>query len=90
MQQTELMVGFGVVDVTPPVGLPMSGGLTPRTNEGVADPLLTKALVAEAGGERVCVVGVDLIGLPREITDSIIEEASERTGITLGSFVALM
>jgi len=81
MQDSRLFVGFGVADITPPVGLAMCGGLEPRINTGTDDPLLAKALVAEAGGERVALVGVDLVGLPRDICDQIIDEASKRTGI---------
>ena len=87
MQKSELLVGFGVADITPPVGLAMCGGLEPRINVGTEDPLLAKALVAEAGGRRACIVGVDLIGLPREIDDRIIDAASERTGIDPGAIM---
>ena len=76
-----LRVGFGEVDVTPPVGLYMCGSLQPRTNVGVDDPLMAKTMVASAGGKTVAIVGVDLIGLPREIVDRAIEQAVERTGI---------
>jgi hypothetical protein len=59
----------------------MCGGLDPRVNVGTDDPLQAKALVAEAEGDRIALVGVDLIGLPREIADQAIAEASRRTGI---------
>ena len=84
---TLLHVGFGEVDITPPVGLYMCGSLDPRTNVGVEDPLMAKTLFAAAGGKAVAVVGVDLIGLPREIVDRAIEDAVDRTGIDPGSIL---
>jgi neutral ceramidase len=81
MSDTQLLVGFGVADITPPLGLAMSGGLEPRTNVGIGDPLLAKALVAEAGGRKLAIVGVDLLGLPRVLVDPIIAQASRQTGI---------
>jgi hypothetical protein len=69
------------VDITPPVGLLMCGGLDPRVNVGTEDPLLVKTLVAAGNDLKIAIVGVDLIGLPRAIVDQAIDEAARRTGI---------
>lgn len=82
MSGKQLTVGFAEVEITPPIGLPMCGALKPRTNVGTDDPLNAKALVAGDGGERIAVVGVDLIGLPRATVDAAIAEAARRTGIS--------
>lgn len=77
-----LHVGTGEVDITPPVGLYMCGGLQPRTNIGTDDPLMVKAMVvAGADGGLIAMAGVDLIGLPRTLVDAAIDEAHNRTGI---------
>jgi len=81
MDDTHFMVGFGESDITPPHGLFMCGSLDPRTNGGTTDPLGSHALVAESGGRRIAIVGVDLIGLPKALADEIIAEAAGRTGI---------
>ena len=81
MSDSQLRIGFGETDITPPHGLYMCGSLDPRRNEGTTDPLQSHALVAESGGNRLAIVGVDLIGLPRELADAVIAEASRRTGI---------
>ncbi|MHB0856099.1 MAG: hypothetical protein ACYC5M_00845 [Anaerolineae bacterium] len=81
MSGNSLQVGFGDVEITPPVGLFMCGGLQPRTNTGVGDPLRAKTLVAANGSGQIAIVGVDLIGLPRAYVDAAIEQASARTGI---------
>ena len=81
MDDTMLRIGFGETDITPPEGLYMCGSLDPRKNEGTTDPLQSHALVAENNGRRIAIVGVDLIGLPKELADTIIAEAARRTGI---------
>ncbi len=81
MDDNHLKVGFGESDITPPHGLFMCGSLDPRTNEGTTDPLGSHALVAESGGRRIAIVGVDLIGLPKALADEIIAGAAGRTGI---------
>ncbi len=87
MAGSQLRVGFAEVDVTPPTGLPMCGGLDPRPNYGTADPLLAKTIVAESEGRKIAIVGVDIIGLPRSIVDPAIADAAQRTGIAPGAIL---
>ena len=81
MSNSQLRVGFGESDITPPHGLYMCGSLDPRKNEGTTDPLQSHALVVESGSRRIAIVGVDLIGLPKALSDEIIAESAGRTGI---------
>ncbi|NLE43812.1 MAG: hypothetical protein GX620_03740 [Chloroflexi bacterium] len=81
MSKSTLQIGFGEVNITPPVGLAMCGSLQPRTNVGVDDPLMAKTLAARAGDETVAIVGVDLIGIPKALADDAIAEASRRSGV---------
>jgi hypothetical protein len=81
VSDSKLRVGFGETDITPPHGLYMCGSLDPRKNEGTTDPLQSHALVAESDGRRIAIVGVDLVGLPKELADPIIAESARRTGI---------
>jgi hypothetical protein len=81
VSDSQLRVGFGETDITPPDGLYMCGSLDPRKNEGMTDPLQSHALVVESGDSRIAIVGVDLIGLPKALSDEIIAEAAGRTGI---------
>ena len=87
MDGTQFRVGFGETDITPPDGLYMCGSLDPRKNEGMTDPLQSHALVVESGGARIAIVGVDLIGLPKALSDEIIAEAAGRTGIPADAFM---
>ena len=81
MERSDLHIGFGSVEITPPLGLYMCGGLEPRTNDGIDDPLLAKTLVATSQRKAIAIVGVDLIALPRDIVDQAIQMAAARTGI---------
>ncbi len=79
---SNLSVGFGQVEITPPVGVKMCGALQPRVSIGTTDPLMSNALVATSGGSRrIAIVGVDIVGLPRAIVDKALDEAHQLTGI---------
>ena len=76
----EPKIGFGQVDITPPVGAIMTGaGLI--SSMGTDDPLFAKALVAQSGDRTIAIVGVDLVKIRGDLADAAIAEASKRTGI---------
>jgi hypothetical protein len=81
MNTNALQVGFGEVDVTPPVGLLMAGSLRPRENLGIDDPLMVKTIALADGDRSAAIVGVDLVSLPSHIVEPALQEASRRTGI---------
>lgn len=72
--------GFGREDITPACGIGLEGYFEPRPNKGAYDPLAVKAaLFADDNG--VCgIVGYDLCGLNRIVTDRILE-ALKKAGI---------
>jgi hypothetical protein len=55
-------VGFAERDITPPAPTPMwgYGERHDMLSQGTADPLMAKAVVIEAGGDRLAIVGMDL------------------------------
>ena len=55
-----MKAGFGRVDVTPPLGTPVTGGWQGRIAEGIWDPLELNALVLERDGVRLALVAADL------------------------------
>jgi len=65
----ELRVGIAALDITPPLGAPMAGYYHARGADGVVDPLHAKALVIEYEGRRAALVVLDLISVPRTVTD---------------------
>ena len=76
----ELRVGFGRSDITPPVGVMMTGAGIPAA-QGTDDPLLASTLVAQSGDRTIAIVGVDLVKIRRDLADAAIAQASQRTGI---------
>lgn len=56
-------VGFGAVDITPELGLPMVGMPGSPRGEGVSWPLSGRVFLADDGERRVAVVSLDLIAL---------------------------
>jgi len=76
----ELKVGFGRVDITPPVGGIITGPGAP-VSTGTDDPLQAKALVVECGGRKLAIVGVDLVKVRRDLADAAIVQAAQRTGL---------
>ena len=82
---SEVRVGVAMVDITPPPGIPMAGYYHERGADGVLDPLYSKAMVIESGGERAALVVLDLISIRRAITDNARAAIEKTTGIKAGS-----
>jgi hypothetical protein len=74
-------LGTAVAEITPPVGYRMSGYFYERLSTGVLNPLRAKALVLSQGKEKFAWVFCDLVGVPKELTDQIRDEAAGATGI---------
>ncbi len=82
--------GFAEADITPPLGMPMSGYSARKDpSNGVWDPLFAQALVLNDGQTEVAIVTVDLIGPPpEEIQNRIRKKAQDKFGISMIVFVA--
>src|ERR1041384_6123744 len=80
-------VGAALTDITPPLGIPLAGYYHERGADGVLDPLYSKALVIESGGERVAVVTLDLLTIKREITDRSRGTIEKIIGIKAGNIM---
>jgi hypothetical protein len=83
MSTEDYRVGVARVEITPKTSIWMSGSadrLWP--SRGSVHPLLAKALAIEdCRKSRAVVVTTDLIGLPREITDSVASRVRDRHGL---------
>jgi hypothetical protein len=78
----ELMIGAAQVEITPPVGGPLSGYNERREGStGVHDPLFAKALVARRGDESLAILSLDLVSVELSFTDRVREGIRERLGI---------
>jgi len=78
-------VGFAKRDVTPQAPTPMwgYGARHDMLSDGVLDPLYAKAVVIEAGDQKLALVGLDLgRGPTRSMMQVIRKEIAEKAGIT--------
>ena len=80
---SQLKAGAAMIDITPPAGthLAGSGAGEHRPAEAVMDPLFAKAVVFEAGQQRLCMVILDLTIVTGDYTDRIRAAIGEQTGI---------
>lgn len=85
--RSELKVGVGVVDITPPRGYRMSGYFRERLNEGVSDPLHAKALVLQQGSTKAAMVFCDIIGISPEVSKTARRNAEAATGISAANIL---
>jgi neutral ceramidase len=82
IERHRLWAGTARIDITPPVGLDLSGyvaRLGPST--GVHDPLYARALVLDDGTLRAALVICDLVGLASEFVAGARRAISAATGI---------
>lgn len=80
-QAEELQAGVAVVDITPPIGMRMSGYFSERLSTGKHDPLQAKALVLIQGETKAAFVACDLIGIPAGYGQKARNLAAKKTGI---------
>ena len=82
---TQLMVGQGVVDTTPPMGIELAGFHLPedkrRKITGIRQPTAARALVLRLGETLVAIVSVDIIAFSREMTARVQKNVEAATGI---------
>lgn len=82
MESRRLRAGAAQVDITPPLGVHLSGDIARyRPAEGVLDPLFARAIVLEHGGRKLCILSLDVTIITAPYTDLIRSAASEATGI---------
>lgn len=75
--------GAASVVITPGQSMWLAGyAARDRPSEGTVQDLFVKALALEDGaGERLLIITCDLIGIPRELRDSVAADAASRHGI---------
>ena len=76
-----LKVGFGRVNVTPMMGIPLDGYFVPRYADGVLDDLEINALALEAGDDRAVLLTLDHCGTNAAVLEPYRRHVSEVTGV---------
>ena len=82
--ESDFKIGFAQKDVTPQVAMPMwgYGARKDLLSRGILDPLMVKAIVIEAGSDRVALVGLDMGRAPTTpMMDEIRAAIRERAGV---------
>jgi len=92
----EFTVGFGKVEITPPLSIPYLGFCPKRHAffKGVHDPLYARSLYVSSGVEEAVVISTDtfgfsnsILGRGRNFTKEVKEKISRKTGIPLANIM---
>ncbi len=86
--QSILKSGCARANITPPVGIWLSGwGSREKPSECISDELYVKSLVLFDGKNKVAIVSADLLWVSAEMTSAIRNIIEEKTGIPKGNIL---
>ena len=77
-----IQAGFARVDVTPPLGTPLSGYFYARYADGVLDPIQLNALAFGNGTDTAIIIACDFIGMVMNKSNEMREAIAARTGVS--------
>ncbi len=76
-----LQVGYGQVDITPPLGTGMPGYFRDRKADGVLDPLLIKCVAITQNNKTILLLAADLIGLKQPVVNTMRQAITKKTNL---------
>ena len=76
-----LKAGFAKVDVTPPLGSPLSGYSRERISDGILDPIELVALAVNDGENTVLIITADFLGMWETWATEIRDLINQETGV---------
>ncbi len=76
-----LQAGFARVNITPPMGIHISGYFVERIADGVLDELEAVALAVGDGKHTAVLITMDTLGAGRELLDPVRAEIAKRAGV---------
>jgi hypothetical protein len=74
--------GFAERDITPEIGMEVPGGYGKSYSKKIHDPCKVRACVFDDGKKRVALVGLDALGVPRNVVVEARAKIAERCGIS--------
>jgi neutral ceramidase len=79
---TEFKAGYAACDITPPVGVDLTGFIA-RTgpSTGIRDPLSARGLVLDDGRTRIALIACDVLGFEADFVRRVRAGITEATGI---------
>lgn len=81
MAKNTLQAGFARVNITPPLGIHISGYFVERIADGVLDELEAVALAVGDGKKTAVLITMDTLGASKELLTPVREEIAKRTGV---------
>ncbi len=78
---SNIKVGFGRADITPPMGLCLQGYYEKRVADGILDRLEASCVAFSDGEKTAVVINIDLIGMPQTWGDKLRNTVSDVTGL---------
>ena len=76
-----LQAGFARVDITPPLGIEMSGHYEHRFADGTLDPLYLNVLALSDENGALLLMAVDYLGIKQDHVLALQSVISQRTGV---------
>src|SRR5256885_1977283 len=81
-RRKQISAGVAQIDITPPVGMAMTGYIARAGNAtGIHDPLAAKALVFDNGAQQAVIITCDLLGLDKHSVAVVRTAIETATGI---------
>ena len=77
---SQLFAGFSRVNITPMLGIFVTGYFKPRYAEGVLDELEINTLALACGDTKVVLMSADLCGIKQELASILTEDICAATG----------
>ncbi len=79
--ETPFLAGYYRIDITPPVGVPLSGYYSRRAMTGILDPLYATCLAFSDGKNRALVVAVDNLQIAAPVIAQLKDAVKAKTGL---------
>ncbi len=76
-----IQAGFARVDVTPPLGTPISGYFNARYAKDVRDPIEVNAIAIGNGTDTLLILACDVVAITQQHADELRAQISVRTGV---------
>ena len=78
--------GFACLDVTPPLGVNISGYYN-QYPDGILDNLYASAIAVNDGSNTAVAISLDIIGIPKDKMDSYRKSIAEKNSIPLKQYL---
>jgi hypothetical protein len=82
-----MKIGFSKIEITPPLGLPLCGQLSPIDTVGVESPLFATAMCLDDGLTKVLLCSCDILAVSNRLAEAIRRDVARETGVPCGNVI---